>query len=76
MCMHCRYYHEPGAPVYVLAGHAGAGFTHGFPDQLPEWVASGHQDRNGYLRFTASAEMLKMEVGLAGHWMGIMNAAL
>lgn len=34
----------PGrAPVYILAGHAGAGFTHGFPAQLPHWVVEGMQ---------------------------------
>mmetsp|Transcript_26631 Transcript_26631/g.79134 ORF Transcript_26631/g.79134 Transcript_26631/m.79134 type:complete len:204 (+) Transcript_26631:1907-2518(+) len=49
------------APVYVLAGHAGAGFTHGFPAKLPEWVRAAQQDRNGYLRFTANFSTLSME---------------
>ena len=31
------------APVYVLAGNAGAGFTHGFPNPLPEWVTAAFQ---------------------------------
>ena len=33
------------APVYVLAGHAGAGFTHGFPKQLPNWVEVAYEVR-------------------------------
>jgi hypothetical protein len=43
---------NPRAPIYILAGHAGAGFTHAFPDPLPEWVEHGAQDANGYLRVT------------------------
>ncbi|GAX76824.1 hypothetical protein CEUSTIGMA_g4270.t1 [Chlamydomonas eustigma] len=48
------------APVYLLAGHAGAGFTHGFPSALPEWVKAGYQERNGYLRFEADFNALRM----------------
>ena len=50
--------HDPKAPIYILAGHAGAGFTHAFPKPLPEWVAYGVQDMNGYLRVTATANTL------------------
>jgi hypothetical protein len=46
--------------VYVLAGHAGAGFTHAFPDVLPGWVAFGVQDQNGYVRVTVSGEKLTL----------------
>jgi hypothetical protein len=49
---------NPTAPIYILAGHAGAGFTHAFPDPLPDWVAFGAQDRNGYLRVTVSGSTL------------------
>ncbi|KAF8067344.1 PAP1 [Scenedesmus sp. PABB004] len=48
------------APVYVLAGHAGAGFTHAFPDPLPPWVAAGLQDRNGYLRVRVTGDRLTL----------------
>lgn len=51
--------HNPGAPIYILAGHAGAGFTHAFPKPLPEWVVYGVQDQNGYLRVTVSGNRLK-----------------
>lgn len=49
---------DPTAPIYILAGHAGAGFTHGFPDPLPGWVVFGAQDRNGYLRVTVRGNTL------------------
>ncbi|KAF6260686.1 Metallo-dependent phosphatase-like protein [Scenedesmus sp. NREL 46B-D3] len=51
---------DPQAPVYVLAGHAGAGFTHAFPAVLPGWVAFGVQDQNGYVRVTVSGNKLTM----------------
>uniref|UniRef100_A0A383W7I1 Purple acid phosphatase C-terminal domain-containing protein n=1 Tax=Tetradesmus obliquus TaxID=3088 RepID=A0A383W7I1_TETOB len=51
---------DPQAPVYVLAGHAGAGFTHAFPAVLPSWVAFGVQDQNGYLRVTVSGGRLTL----------------
>jgi hypothetical protein len=51
---------DPQAPVYVLAGHAGAGFTHAFPKVLPGWVVFGVQDQNGYLRVTVSGGKLTM----------------
>lgn len=51
---------DPGAPIYVLAGHAGAGFTHAFPKPLPSWVEFGVQDQNGYLRVTVSGNVLAM----------------
>jgi hypothetical protein len=51
---------DPQAPVYVLAGHAGAGFTHAFPDVLPGWVAFGVQDQNGYVRVTVSGGKLTL----------------
>ncbi len=41
------YQAPAGGPVYVLAGHAGAGFTHGFPDELPGWAEVAIQDQNG-----------------------------
>lgn len=44
--------YNPTAPIYILAGHAGAGFTHQFPNPLPEWVVFGAQDRNGFVRVT------------------------
>lgn len=47
--------------MYLLAGHAGAGFTHGFPKVLPEWVEAAYQERNGYLRFEATFTTLTME---------------
>jgi hypothetical protein len=49
---------DPTAPIYILAGHAGAGFTHAFPDPLPDWVVFGAQDRNGYLRVTVCGNTL------------------
>jgi hypothetical protein len=51
---------DPQAPVYVLAGHAGAGFTHAFPEVLPGWVAFGVQDQNGYVRATVSGGKLTL----------------
>ena len=40
------------APVYVLAGNAGARFTHGFPNPLPEWVTAAFQvSRHGIVLF-------------------------
>ncbi len=33
------------APVYVLAGNAGAGFTHGFPEKMPSWAVVAYQVR-------------------------------
>jgi hypothetical protein len=51
--------YNPGAPIYILAGHAGAGFTHAFPSRLPNWVRYGVQDRNGYVRVTVSGGRLK-----------------
>jgi hypothetical protein len=51
---------DPQAPVYVLAGHAGAGFTHAFPEVLPGWVAFGVQDQNGYMRVTVSGRKLML----------------
>ena len=33
------------APVYILAGNAGAGFTHGFPKSLPDWVVVAFEVR-------------------------------
>lgn len=51
---------NPMAPIYILAGHAGAGFTHSFPHPLPEWVVFGAEGRNGYLRVTASARTLRV----------------
>jgi hypothetical protein len=50
--------YNPGAPIYMLAGHAGAGFTHAFPDPLPHWVAHGVEDRNGFLRVTVRGNRL------------------
>lgn len=49
---------NPTAPVYILAGHAGAGFTHAFPQPLPDWVMYGAQDKNGYLRVTVKGDIL------------------
>jgi hypothetical protein len=51
---------DPQAPVYILAGHAGAGFTHAFPSVLPGWVAFGVQDQNGYVRVTVSGGKLTL----------------
>jgi hypothetical protein len=51
--------YNPGAPIYILAGHAGAGFTHAFPSPLPGWVRYGAQDRNGFVRVTVSGGRLK-----------------
>ncbi|MEW5319108.1 MAG: hypothetical protein WDW38_010278 [Sanguina aurantia] len=50
------------APVYMLAGHAGAGFTHGFPkSRMPSWVMAGIENANGYLRYTVNATSLLTE---------------
>ncbi|GAX76191.1 hypothetical protein CEUSTIGMA_g3635.t1 [Chlamydomonas eustigma] len=49
------------APVYMLAGNAGASFTHGFPVPLPNWVENGFQFKNGYLRFEANYTHLVMQ---------------
>ena len=40
---HAREGPQSRAPVYILAGNAGAGFTHGFPNPLPEWVMAAFQ---------------------------------
>lgn len=50
--------YNPTAPIYILAGHAGAGFTHSFPDPMPGWVEYGVQDQNGYLRVTVTGDSL------------------
>jgi hypothetical protein len=52
--------HNPQAPIYILAGHAGAGFTHSFPNPLPDWVVFGAENRNGYLRVTVSGGRLRV----------------
>lgn len=52
--------HIPQAPIYILAGHAGAGFTHSFPNPLPDWVVFGAENRNGYLRVTVSGGRLRV----------------
>ena len=49
------------APVYVLAGNAGASFSHGQPKPLPHWCRSAAEDKNGYLRMTATRSELLME---------------
>lgn len=36
-------------------------FTHGFPAELEPWTLVAHQDVNGYVRFTATADTLRME---------------
>ena len=35
------------APVYVLAGNGGAGFTHGFPKTLPGWTVKAFEVSHG-----------------------------
>ncbi len=59
---------KPTAPIYVVTGNAGAGFTHSFPPKLPDWVAFGAQDINGYVRFNADKYAITLEVsaGLVG----------
>jgi hypothetical protein len=52
---------RPSAPVYILAGHAGAGFTTSLPAQLPKWTEYATQTKNGYLRVTASNSTLLVE---------------
>jgi hypothetical protein len=49
------------APVYMMAGTGGAHFTHGFPVPLPNWVESGFQFKNGYLRSEANYTHLVMQ---------------
>jgi len=51
----------PSAPVYVLAGHAGAGFTASLPAPLPAWTEFATQAKNGYLRVTATNSTLLVE---------------
>lgn len=47
---------RPDAPIYVLTGNAGAGFTHSFPTpaNVPSWVAAGWQVRHCYCHGAAS----------------------
>jgi hypothetical protein len=51
----------------VLAGNAGAGFTHNFPRApgggyaFPPWIKYGAQDVNGYVRVTADAGGMLVE---------------
>lgn len=42
---------RPDAPIYVLTGNAGAGFTHSFPKpaNVPSWVAAGWQVRRRFV---------------------------
>ncbi|KAI8476656.1 MAG: Metallo-dependent phosphatase-like protein [Monoraphidium minutum] len=50
-----------GGITHIMAGNAGAGFTHNFPAKLEPWVMFGVQDKNGYVRLTAGADVLLAE---------------
>lgn len=53
--------------VHVMAGHAGAGFTHNFPSKddgsfdFEDWVMYGVQDQNGYVRVTTDRDTMLVE---------------
>lgn len=55
--------------VHILAGNAGAGFTHNFPRRadgrggydLEPWVVAAAQDVNGYVRVAATAAEMRIE---------------
>jgi hypothetical protein len=49
------------APVYVLAGNAGASFSHGHPKILPKWTKKALEDQNGFLRVTTTIGSLLLE---------------
>jgi len=49
------------APMYILAGNAGASFSHGHPKILPKWTKKALEDQNGFLRVTTTRETLLLE---------------
>ena len=54
------------APVYILAGNAGAGFTHGFPKSLPDWVVVAFEVRCAGWGFLQGARPPGIAIGNAG----------
>jgi hypothetical protein len=54
-------YYDAAAPVYILAGNAGAGLTDQFPEPMPPSFKAYTQTTHGYLRLTATRSSLLVE---------------